>query len=245
MTEIFAHRGSSGTFPENTFAAFKEAERVGSDGIEIDVHLTKDDEIVIIHDNTVDRTTNSTGLVREHTLEDIKQLDAGSWFSVGNKGEQVPTLKEILGWMQGNSIKLNIELKNVTVQYPDFEKKIINEIEESGLEDRIIISSFNHYALKRVNNLNPKIECAILYAQQLFEPWNYAKELGTKSLHPHDTKTDLETVNLAQQNGFPVRIYTVNNEDRMKELIEGGCSAIMSDYPEKAIIIKERLKLGN
>ncbi|WP_210766938.1 glycerophosphodiester phosphodiesterase [Cerasibacillus terrae] len=245
MTEIFAHRGSSGTFPENTFAAFKEAEKVGSDGIEIDVHLTRDDEIVIIHDKTVDRTTNSTGLVREYTLAEIKKLDAGSWFSVENKGEKIPTLKELLDWMQGNSITLNIELKNVTIQYPDFEKRIINEIEESGLEDRIIISSFNHYALKRVNELNPKIESAILYAQQLFEPWNYAKKLGARGLHPHDPKTDLETINIAQQNGFPVRIYTVNNEERMKELIDRGCSAIISDYPEKALRIKETLRVKN
>lgn len=242
MTEIYAHRGSSGTYPENTFAAFNEAERVGSDGIEIDVHLTRDEEIVVLHDNTVDRTTNGTGLVRDYRLEEIKELDAGSWFSAEHSGERIPTLKEVLEWMKGNTITLNIELKNVTIQYPDFEKRIVSEIEESGLEDRIIISSFNHYALKRVKELNPKIECAILYAQQLFEPWNYAETIGATSLHPHDPKTDLEIINTAQQHGFPVRVYTVNNEKRMKELISAGCSALMSDYPEKAILIKETLK---
>ena len=96
MTKIFAHRGSKGTHPENTLTSFKEAVRVGSDGIELDVHLTKDGHLVVIHDETVDRTTNGTGEIRNLTLAKIKAMDAGSWFHNTYAGEKIPTLEEVL-----------------------------------------------------------------------------------------------------------------------------------------------------
>src|SRR5690625_4151804 len=130
MTKIFAHRGSSGTHPENTMAAFKEAVKVGVDGIEIDVHYTKDDKLAVIHDDTVDRTTNGTGPVRGHTLEELQDLDAGSWFSKKWKHERIPSLQEVLKWMMDHPhLVLNIELKYVGLDYVGFEEKVIQEVE--------------------------------------------------------------------------------------------------------------------
>src|SRR5690625_2320633 len=171
MTKIFAHRGSSGTHPENTMIAFKEAEKVGVDGIEIDVHYTKDDKLAVIHDDTVDRTTNGTGPVREHTLAELQNLDAGSWFSKKYKYERIPALQEVLQWVSGfPHLVLNIELKYVALDYVGFEEKIIQEVEQYGLVERVIFSSFNHEALKKISDLNPKIECAVLYMERLYEP---------------------------------------------------------------------------
>ncbi len=111
MTKIFAHRGSKGTHPENTLASFKEAVRVGSDGIELDVHLTKDGQLVVIHDETVDRTTNGTGEIRNLTLAEIKAMDAGSWFKNDFAGEKIPTLDEVLHLLKELSFHRSIKYR--------------------------------------------------------------------------------------------------------------------------------------
>ncbi|WP_240508060.1 glycerophosphodiester phosphodiesterase [Virgibacillus indicus] len=241
LTKIFAHRGSFGTHPENTMAAFREAERVGANGIELDVHLTKDNQIAVIHDNTVDRTTNGSGEVRSLTLDELRKLDAGSKYSEKFRGERILSLKEVLSWMKGNTLELNVELKNATVEYPDFEVKLLQEVQNSDLEDRVFFSSFNHYALKKMNEMNPDIECAVLYQERLYKPWDYAKTLGAGSLHPHFPNTSEDMVKEAQKNGFPVRVYTVNKEKYMEKFIRAGCAAIITDYPEKALRIRERI----
>src|SRR5690625_4206670 len=123
MTKIFAHRGSSGTHPENTMSAFKEAERVGADGIELDVHYTKDDQLVVIHDNTVNRTTKGKGRVRDLTLGELLQLDAGSHIATQFSGEKIPTFEEVLDWIKETKLLVNIELKYVALDYKYFEEK--------------------------------------------------------------------------------------------------------------------------
>ncbi|PAV31676.1 hypothetical protein CIL05_00875 [Virgibacillus profundi] len=242
MTKIFAHRGSAGTHPENTMAAFKEAERIGADGIELDVHLTKDNQIAVIHDKTVDRTTNGTGDVGIHTLEELKKLDAGSHYAKKFNEETIPALTDVFSWMQGNTLELNIELKNVTVDYPGFEERLLEEIQRFELKDRIIFSSFNHDSLKKINELDSEIECAILYLEKLYKPWEYAKTLGAKGLHPHHPNTSEDMVKEAQRQGFPVRVYTINDEKVLEKFIRAGCEAIITDYPEKALQIRKRIE---
>ena len=243
MTKIFAHRGSAGTHPENTMAAFKEAERIGADGIELDVHITKDNQIAVIHDKTVDRTTNGTGDVSSLTMEELKKLDAGSHFSEEFHNENVPALTEVLSWMQGNALKLNIELKNVTVDYPGFEERLLEEVQRFGLKNRIFFSSFNHEALKKIHDLDPGMECAILYLEKLYKPWDYAKSLGAKGLHPHHPNTSEVMIKEAQRQGFPVRVYTVNDENTMEKFVRAGCAAIITDYPEKALQVRKRVEV--
>ena len=131
MTQIFAHRGSKSNRPENTLAAFAEAVRVGSDGIELDVHRTKDKQLIVIHDESVDRTTNGRGLVRQLTLQQIKDLDAGSWFHPDYFREKVPTLEEVLDFLEEQQFTgiLNIELKTNKYPYPKIEKQIAQVIQ--------------------------------------------------------------------------------------------------------------------
>ena len=155
-TFIFAHRGSKGTHPENTLEAFKEAVRLGVDGIELDVHLTKDGELAIIHDETVDRTTNGTGYVRDMTMAELKKLDAGSWFSEEFYQSVIPTLAEVLSLLKDTDIKLNVEIKSDIIPYEGIEEKVLQTLESYSYKNNAIISSFNHYSVKKVHELDPK-----------------------------------------------------------------------------------------
>ena len=185
MTLIFAHRGSAGTHPENTMDAFYEAERVGADGIELDVQLSKDGEIVVIHDETVDRTTNGKGFIKDLTMKEINKLDASFKFKKLLQKVKIPTLRTVFEWMKKNELVCNIELKNSIIPYPQLEEKVIALINEFGYQDRVIISSFNHYSIVQCYRLNAEVEIAPLYSSGLFMPWIYAQSLHAQSIHPN------------------------------------------------------------
>ena len=147
---VFAHRGYSGKYPENTMLAFREAEKTGADGIELDVQLTKDGEIVIIHDETLERTTTGTGWVKDHTLAELKALDASIIKGTAYSPERIPTLEEYCRWVKDTKLVTNIELKTSIVYYPEIEEKTAEMVKAFGLEDRMIFSSFNHLSIVRM-----------------------------------------------------------------------------------------------
>ncbi|MFC4557861.1 glycerophosphodiester phosphodiesterase [Virgibacillus kekensis] len=242
MTKIFAHRGSAGTHPENTMASYREAKRVGADGIELDVHLTSDGKLAVIHDETVDRTTNGTGHIKDFTLAELKELDAGSWFTSEFSGETIPELGEVLAWVKQEKLLVNIELKNVFyLDYPGIEENVLQEVNRYGLKEQTVISSFNHIGLNTVRRLDSEIDCAILYSEKLYQPWNYAKTLGSTSLHPHLYGMNDEMIQYAEQIGCPVRPFTINEEQQIEKFIRLGCSAIITDFPERAVILREAI----
>jgi Glycerophosphoryl diester phosphodiesterase len=166
---IFAHRGSKCNRPENTLAAFQEALRVKADGIELDVHLTKDDQLVVIHDEKVNRTTSGKGRVRDLRLAELKQLDAGSWFDRRFNGEAIPTLEEVLKLLKNENFTgfLNIELKTDIINYPGIEEKIVELIAQETLPFTIIYSSFNLTTLQRLHALGVKDEIAYLAGKKM------------------------------------------------------------------------------
>ncbi|RDU37749.1 glycerophosphodiester phosphodiesterase [Neobacillus piezotolerans] len=237
-TKIYAHRGSKGTHPENTLEAFKEAVRLGVDGIELDVHLSKDGKLVIIHDETVDRTTDGSGNVRDMTLDELKSLDAGSWFGWEFQGAAIPTLDEVLELLAGTGIMLNVEIKSDVIPYEGIEQKVLEALERHSYKEQAIISSFNHYSLKKVRKLDPYIETAILFMEVLHEPWAYAKTIGAFGLHVYLPVAYTEMARTATNLGVPVRVFTVNKEKNMRELIQLGVDTIMTDYPERALEIR-------
>lgn len=223
-------------------AAFKKAVELGVDGIELDVHLTKDDQLVVIHDETVNRTTNGSGRVRGMTLEEIKRLDAGSWFSPQFADETIPTLPEVLHLLKNTGILLNIELKSDVIPYLNLEEKVLQAIRDCAFEEeRVIISSFNHYAVSKFKKLCPSIETAILFMEILLDPWEYAKTVGASALHVYEPVAFSEMALQAMKHNFPVRTFTVNNEEHMQELMKLGISAIMTDFPEQALQIRKSL----
>ncbi|MUK87387.1 glycerophosphodiester phosphodiesterase [Ornithinibacillus sp. L9] len=242
MTKIIAHRGSAGTHPENTMAAFREAERVGADGIELDVHLTKDGKLAVIHDETVDRTTNGSGHVKDFSLTELQRLDAGSSFSKQFTGERIPELADVLSWVKEKNLLVNIELKNVFyLEYPGLEEKVLAEVERFNVKGQTIISSFNHVGLNKVRELDQDIDIAILYSAKLYQPWQYAGSLGATSIHPHFYSITEDMIRTSERKGIPTRPYTINEVPLMEKLIKAGCTAIITDFPARAIEVRKRL----
>ncbi|MGM9927381.1 MAG: glycerophosphodiester phosphodiesterase [Bacillus sp. (in: firmicutes)] len=239
-TQIFAHRGSSSTHPENTMSAFLEAEYVGADGIELDVQLSKDGEIVVIHDEKVNRTTNGKGFVRDLTLQQLKALNASYTFKMN--GAQIPTLEEVFSMLLHSHMLVNIELKNSVFEYPGLEEKVIRLIHKYHFQNRVILSSFNHASLVRCFRLDPQIETAPLYRDGLYKPWVYAKAIGAMGIHPNIKVAPDKVIKNALQEGIAVRPYTINDEKKMKALFAINCSAIITDFPAKAIAIREEVR---
>lgn len=238
-TKIFGHRGSAGTHPENTMISFKEAARVGADGIELDIQMTKDGVIVVIHDETVKRTTNgkNKGWVKDYTLKQIKKMDVSYKFKDKYGICEIPTLEEVFDWAKSNQLLINVEFKTGLVSYKDIEEKTLKMISDCGLENRIVLSSFNHYSLVKCRRISSTIDLAILYMEGLYEPWDYAKRLTTNGIHPYHQTINKEIVEESKHNGIAVRPFTINDEKKMKQFIDFGCSAIITDYPKKALAL--------
>ena len=241
-TKIFAHRGSAGTHPENTMVSFRAAERAGADGIELDVQLSRDGELVVIHDEKLDRTTNGNGYVKDLTLKELKGLDASVHFKGKAGPEKIPALHEVLDMFTRNNMLLNIELKNGVFMYEGMEEKVIELVHAYDLQDRVILSSFNHYSLVRVFQLAPHIETAPLYRDGLYMPWVYAKAIGARAIHPNKLAAPDPIIVEAMKNGIQVRPYTVNSEKQMLRLFSLNCSAFITDYPAKAVSLKRSLQ---
>ena len=240
-TQIFAHRGSASTHPENTMIAFLEAERVGADGIELDVQLSKDGEVVVIHDEKLNRTTNGTGYVKDFSLKQLKSLDASYTFFHQKGNATIPTLEEVLKMLSGNAMLLNIELKNGILEYPGLEEKVIQLIEYYNMQNRVILSSFNHNSLVYCYQLAPYIETAPLYRDQLFKPWIYASAIGAKAIHPNIKVASQQVIVNSIKEGIKVRPYTINNIKKMQELFFIQCSGIFTDYPKEAVAVRREM----
>jgi glycerophosphoryl diester phosphodiesterase len=237
MTEIIAHRGYTSLFAENTMGAFIEAEKAGADGVELDVQLTKDGEIVVIHDEKVDRTTTGNGFVKDFLFKEIRKLNANK---SGVKKDQIPALREVLEWLQTNKLICNIELKNGLIPYAGMEEKVVQLVRNYGLSNRVIISSFNHYSIVYSYRIAPEIETAPLFIEGIYMPWIYSQSIRAKGIHPkHSAMSDNILVN-TMNNGIAVRPYTVNKEIDMHRLFNINCTAIITDDPVKALRIKKQ-----
>lgn len=230
----FAHRGAAGHCPENTMASFRRSLELGATGIETDVQMTKDGQLVLIHDEHLDRTTGVKAWVKDMTLEELKHLDAGSWYGEKYAGEQIPTLQELLDLVkEHDGVILNLELKNGVVLYPGIEDKVIEAVRSYGIEDRLIISSFNHYSLAECKRIAPEIRTGLLYMEGLYEPWKYAKQAGANALHPYMYAVLPEWVAEATKEGIAYHPFTVNEKEDMRRLIAMGVDGIITDYPDR------------
>ncbi|MGB6778747.1 MAG: glycerophosphodiester phosphodiesterase family protein [Planococcus citreus] len=231
--EIFAHRGSSGTHPENTLPAFVEVAALPVHGVELDVHLSTDDELVVIHDEKVNRTTNGKGYVKDMTLAELKILDAGSWKAGEWAGTEIPTLAEVFGVFKDTRHVLNVELKTDVFPYVGAVEKVAKLAAEQGMEHRLVISSFNHLDVKLAMDRH-HVPGAILASNILVDMAAYAQTVGTKRLHlslPYALRHGAELV----EKGFEVYVYTVNRLDYAEQLQQIGVSGIFTDYPEKML----------
>ncbi|MDR1894869.1 MAG: glycerophosphodiester phosphodiesterase [Spirochaetales bacterium] len=224
MTKNYAHRGYCARYPENTMLAFAKAIEVGCDGIELDIHLTKDSRLVIIHDEDLARTTGGRGFVKDKTLEELKKLDAGL-------GETIPTIEEYFALVCDLDIVTNIELKNSIFPYPNMEQLLIAAVRNRKLESRVILSSFNHESMRLCKFLAPDIRCGLLYDCRLINGGNYAHQYGIEYLHPnYQNLTDDNLCEMRRQN-VGVNVWNVNSHDEMESMLKMGVDGIITNDP--------------
>ncbi len=230
---IIGHRGACRYAPENTLASFKLAVEQGAPAIEFDVKLTKDNQVVVIHDPTVSRTTNGQGTVASLSLSELKQLDAGSWFSDKFKGERIPTLAEVFDEV-GGRVLMNIELTNYTTPSDSLVDRVVELVKEKDLEDRIFFSSFLTTNLVNVRKRLPG--CGVGYLkyigspgilQQIFQP----PPKTIDSLIPHRSSVTQRMVDHQHRLGRRVLVYTVNDDEDMRNLFRIGVDGIITDDP--------------
>lgn len=235
MTKIVAHRGFFSEYPENTMLAFRKAVETDCDGIELDVQLTADDEVVVIHDETVNRTTDGKGLIREMTLAQLRGLNAHGAFVGRFDFEPIPTFREYLAYMADKRQFTNIELKNSIFVYPQLEEKVIALIREYRLEDRCCFSSFNHFSMQRCKELAPGMATGLLTSSWLVNAGAYGKSIGADYINCIYSFCTPENVAEIQGQGLNCNAWTVNDPEHMRMLAKLGVESIITNCPDKAI----------
>lgn len=234
-TKVWAHRGASGYAPENTIEAFKLAAEMNADGVELDVQLTKDGELVVIHDEKIDRTSNEEGFVKDYTLSELKSFN----FNNGNEKypeAKIPTLKEVYELLKPYNMKINVELKTGIFFYEGIEEKVLKLAEEMNMKDRIIYSSFNHYSVMKIKELDKEAETGLLYADGWIDVVEYAERLKVNALHPAKYNIQYDNfIEKCKEHKIKLHIWTVNDEDEMKYLAKNNVEAIITNYPDIAL----------
>ena len=242
MTKNFAHRGFSGKYPENTMLAFRKAVEEGVDGIELDVQLTKDGEVVIIHDETIDRTTDGKGLVVSYTYDELRKFDASFKFRGQCGFNPIPTLREYFELIKDKNLVTNIELKTGLNEYFGIEEKVWKLIEEYRLEDRVLISSFNHYSVLRMKSIAPNLKYGLLTETWIINAGKYTEDVGVKCYHPHFLSMTAENVKELKEHNIEINVYTVNEEKDIRDMIEKGIDIVIGNYPDLTKKILEEYK---
>jgi len=223
-----AHRGASGTFPENTLSAFRAAIDAGADMCELDVQLTRDGAVVVIHDDTVERTTDGVGEVVKLTLEELKRLDAGAKFKGGAiKGERIPTLDEVFDVTSGRC-GLNIELKAGGV-----ENQVAQIMQARNAFGDSVVSSFDWGYLKKIQQLHFNIRVGLLAEEKPVDLMMNAVAMRAHSINPRWDMVTADLCKAAHERGLKLYTWTVDSDARMRALIECGVDGIMTNYPER------------
>lgn len=244
-TRILAHRGASAYLPENTMEAFSLAIEQGADGFELDVHLTKDGEIVVAHDERLERVSDGTGFLNDYTLDELKSLNFGKL--AGSTPEKhiyrIPTLAEVFSLVKPAGLTLNIEMKideRILVELPE---KLAALTKKYSMEDRVIYSSFNHYFLQLIKKFEPAAKTGLLYDLALVDPWVYAKYTGAYAIHPNYRIIAVlpETVIKCRENGIKVNVWTVDDPKIIKLMLEYGVDCIMTNRPDIAVACRNEL----
>jgi glycerophosphoryl diester phosphodiesterase len=230
-----AHRGASGLAPENTLQAFSKALEIGVDGVELDVHGTADGELVVLHDRTLDRTTDRTGFVNEMALEKIREADAGAWFGTSSIGEKVPTLIESLDLIKASAITV-LEVKDEQVSV-----EVVRAIHDTQAVSSVIVISFYASVLSEVRGIDPRIPTGFLTSgdikanqhEQVIESIHTTCEIGASTLNVEHEMVDARFTWEVQRRGINLWAWTVDDVVQMRRLVEFGVQGITSNFPDR------------
>jgi glycerophosphoryl diester phosphodiesterase len=239
---IFAHRGSSLYAPENTLAAFELAISQNADAIELDAKLCADGEVIVFHDQTVERTSDGSGNVLDLPLAALKELDAGSWFNTQFRNEVIPTLGEVFELM-GRKVFINIELTNYASPRDDLPDKVAELVLRYGLQNSVLFSSFNPMALRRIHRHIPDVPLGLLALPGFWGAWARSclgKWVPYQALHPAVGDTSLKLIQKQHQRGYRVYVWTVNTPVKMQQLFEWEVDGIFTDDPPLAQQLREQ-----
>lgn len=244
---VIAHRGANRFAPQNTLHAFKKAVELNSDGVETDVHVTKDGHLVLCHNGTVDKTSNGKGKISDMSLRDLRNFDFGSWFGSKFKNTPIPTLDEFLQSVENTALSvLDIELKQQKDDNLDFVEKVIAKVRDYGLESKLFISSFDYKILEKVKQIDSKIQTGYLYPamgdivkRKLCAPINIAKKYNIDFLLPHHGYVSKKLIEKAHSAGMRVGVWTVNKIEAVEKFLNWGVDQIITDVPD---IIKNKIE---
>ncbi|MBZ0160685.1 MAG: glycerophosphodiester phosphodiesterase [bacterium] len=231
MTLNIAHRGASAQAPENTMAAFEKAVELGADAIELDLHVSRDGELVVIHDVTLDRTTDGRGPVHTHSLQELKQLDAGRWFGESFAGQRIPTLAEVLDRFAGK-VPLALEVKAGSAFFPGIEERVVSALREHQVLSQVAVASFDHHALFRLKELEPCLRTAALLVGR---PMSMSAVAGPSKVDAMALECSLVTkteIDACRASGLQLVVWVVNEPAQMRHFIDLGIDGIITDRPD-------------
>lgn len=234
-TEIIAHRGASKYAPENTMYAFTKALDMQADAIETDVHLTKDNIPVLMHDERINRTSNGKGYIRDFTYEQLLQFDLGSWFEPTFAGAKIVTLDEFLRWIKQTNMRAHIELKNNKVDYAQIEPIVYEHIQKHSMQERSIVSSFNFESIQRFQQMTKSMTLAYLTSNITKKKRQAFENYPTNALHIKQTLLRKRLIRCSKQKNIPLRVFTINKISQMMRCYDLGIKGIFTDVPDVAV----------
>ena len=235
--KVFAHRGSSGLWPENTMLSFSKALEEGADGIENDVHLSKDGEVMIIHDESLARTAGVDSMVWDLTRSELERISAGRTQQDRYGFTPIPSLDEYLTFMEEHRDKVtNIELKTAPVYYPGIEEKVLELVRRHGLEENVIYSSFNWLSVVKMKRMDPSCRIGLLFSSMpLYGLGVIMRELDVDFYHPDIRDLDETMMHSLHDNGRGVNVWTVNEHEDMRKAIALGVDGIITNWPGRVL----------
>lgn len=239
--KIYAHRGVSARFPENTMPAFEEAVRIGCDGIELDVQLTRDGEVIVLHDEMLDRTTTGTGFVGSRTLEEVKSLDASKG-KAGFSKVCIPTLREVLSLLRDTNLLLNIELKTGCYYYKGLNEACLRLVREAGMEDRVLYSSFNPISLLELKKLDPSVRTGFLIEEEMGNIGALLRDLGVDAYHPGIRALTEKGVREARESGMEINSWTITSMEDVRKAMDLSLDGWITNDPALLLPLREGVK---
>lgn len=231
MAKCIAHRGFSSKYPENTLLAFEKAVEAGSHGIEIDVHFSADKVPVIIHDRTLDRTTDARGYVCERTAAELQRVNAAALFP-DMPPQPVPTLEQYFEMMHGNDLILNIELKNLEFAYEGLYPAVADMVRRFGYQNRTVLASFNNPAIAAFQPQAPDLKCCFLMQENIHDPVAYLAHAGIRYLQPYYRTITPERAKQLLHAGITLFVWTVDDAEEMRRMAELGAQNIITNRPD-------------
>ncbi len=234
--QIWAHRGNSIVYPENTLESFASALSLGVDGIELDVHFTSDRQIVVAHDETIERVSNGTGRIVDHTLSELRAFNFNKTHPKAVSKTSIPLLSEVFELVRPTQAMINIEIKSGLVLYEGIEQSLLSLISQFHFQERILFSSFNHFSLMTVKQLNPFSSIGLLYTEALVDPALYATHVQAQAIHPfYPTCFAPGVMEGCKEQGIAVNPWTVDDPSVMQKLQAVGVHALITNDPALAI----------